>query len=57
MVFELQRSENRILPLTWLVALTTVLTVLTVADKPARRAASRQTAKSKNGHVTTTTPI
>jgi len=29
----------------------------TVADKPARRAASRQTAKFQNGHVTVTTPI
>jgi len=28
-----------------------------VADKPARRAAPRQTAKFKNGHVTITTPI
>ena len=28
-----------------------------VADKPARRAASRQTSKSKNSHVTITTPL
>ena len=28
-----------------------------VTDKPARRAASRQTAKLKNSHMTITTPI
>jgi len=28
-----------------------------VADEPARRAASRQTAKFKNSHVTMTTPL
>jgi len=30
---------------------------LSLTNPPARRAASRQTAKSKNGHVTITTPI